>query len=138
MLIPMDQKATLHGYLQSQRDTVLWKLEGVRERDLRMPMTASGTNLLGLVKHLTGIEAEYFGGCLGRPWPRPMPWWDEEAEPNADMWATAEESPGDVIALYREVQAWADAAIADLQLDAVAEVPWWQPRERRCTACSST
>lgn len=129
MLIPMDQKATLHGYLQSQRDTVLWKLEGVRERDLRMPMTASGTNLLGLVKHLTGIEAEYFGGCLGRPWPRPMPWWDEEAEPNADMWATAEESPGDVIALYREVQAWADAAIADLQLDAIAEVPWWQPQE---------
>ena len=122
-------KATLCGYLQSQRDTVLWKLEGVSERDLRMPMTASGTNLLGLVKHLAGLEAEYFGGCLGRPWPDPMPWWDEAAEPNADMWATADESPGQIVELYRTAQTRADAAIAELPLDTVARVPWWDPQE---------
>ncbi|MEJ7707638.1 MAG: DUF664 domain-containing protein [Nocardioidaceae bacterium] len=86
-------KVTLCGYLQLLRDTVLWKLGGASERDLRMPMTASGTNLLSLVKHLAGIEAEYFGECLGHPWPDPMPWWNETAEPNADMWATADESP---------------------------------------------
>lgn len=106
----MDIKVTLCGYLQSQRDTVLWKLEGASERDLRMPMTASGTNLLGLVKHLAGIEAEYFGECLGQPWPDPMPWWNETAEPNADMWATADESPEQIIELYRRVQAGADVA----------------------------
>ena len=47
----------------------------------------------GIVKHLAGVEAEYFGGCIGRPWPEPMSFWDDDAEPKADMWATAEESP---------------------------------------------
>lgn len=125
----MDMKATLCSYLQAQRDTVLWKLEGVAERDLRMPMTTSGTNLLGLVKHLAGSEAEYFGDCLGRPWPDLMPWWNENAEPNADMWATADESPAQIIGLYRRVQAEADARIADLPLDAAAYVPWWDPQD---------
>lgn len=125
----MDMKGTLCGYLQSQRDTVLWKLEGASERDLRMPMTASGTNLLGLVKHLAGIEAEYFGDCLGRPWPEPMPWWSETAEPNADMWVTADEAPEQIVDLYRRVQARANATIADLPLDAAAHVPWWDPQD---------
>ena len=125
----MDQmKATLHGYLQGQRDTVLWKLEGLSEREQRLPMTASGTNLLGIVKHLAGIEAEYFGGCIGRPWPERMPFWDDDAEPNADMWATAEESPEAIADLYRRVCAHADAGIVELALDAPATVPWWDPQ----------
>ncbi len=92
-----------------------------------MPMTASGTHLLGLVKHLAGIEAEYFGECLGRPWPDPMPWWDEAAEPNADMWATADESPDEIIEMYKSVQAIADAHIAELPLETAAHVLWWTP-----------
>ena len=122
-------KATLCGYLQAQRDAVMWKLEGPSERQLRMPMTATGTNLLGLVKHLAGIEAEYFGECLGRPWPDPMPWWNETAEPNADMWATADESPEAIVDLYRRAQTWANDTIADLPLDAAAHVPWWKPED---------
>jgi uncharacterized damage-inducible protein DinB len=125
----MDMKVTLCRYLQALRDAVLWKLEGVSERDLRMPMTVSGTNLLGLVKHLAGTEAEYFGACLGRPWPDPMPWWHETAEPNADMWASADESPEQIIDLYRRVQARVDATIAELSLDAAAHVPWWNPQD---------
>jgi uncharacterized damage-inducible protein DinB len=122
-------KQTLCGYLTTQRDVVLWKLDGLSEKDLRMPMTASGTNLLGVVKHLAGIEAEYFGDCLGRPWPEPMPWWSDDAEPNADMWATADESPEHIVALYRRVIAWADTTIAGLPLDAPARVPWWEPND---------
>lgn len=123
----MDMKEILHLYLQRQRDAVLWKLEGLSERDQRMPMTPTGTNLLGLVKHLAGIEAEYFGTCVGRPWPDP--WWSETTEPNVDMWATADESPELIISRYRDVRAWADTSIADLPLDAVAHVPWWRPQE---------
>ena len=29
-----------------------------------------------------------------------MPWWNETAEPNADMWATADKSPEQIIELY--------------------------------------
>jgi uncharacterized damage-inducible protein DinB len=125
----MDMKATLHGYLDAQRETVLWKLDGLSERDQRMPLTGSGTNLLGLVKHLASVEAGYFGDCLGRPWPEPMPWWADDAEPNADMWATADESPEAVVDLYRRATAYADAAIAELPLDAPATVPWWEPKQ---------
>lgn len=124
----MDLKTTLCRYLSAQRDSVLWKVEGVAERDLRMPMTPSGTSMLGLVKHLAGVEAEYFGSCLGQPWPEPIPWWGDP-EPNADMWARADESPTWIVELYRRVVAAADANVAGLPLDAPAHVPWWDEPE---------
>jgi len=92
-------------------------------------MTPTGTNLLGLVKHLTGVEVGYFGETFGRPFGEPTPWWDDDAEPNADMWATAEESREDVVGLYRRAAAHADATITELRLDAAGRVPWW-PTER--------
>ena len=121
----MDAKATTWGYLRAQREAVLWKVDGLPERDQRMPLTPSGTNLLGVVKHLAGVEAEYFGVCLGEPWPEPMAFWEDDAEPNADMWATEDESPEMILGLYRRVTAWADERIDQLPLDARAQVPWW-------------
>ena len=122
----MDAKETVWDYLRLQREAVLWKVEGLPEKDQRMPLTPTGTNLLGVVKHLAGVEAEYFGGCLGRTWPEPFAFWADDAEPNADMWATAEESPSEILDLYRRVTAFADETIAPLPLDAPATVPWWR------------
>ena len=93
-------------------------------------MVPTGTNLLGLVKHVASVEAGYFGETFGRPFPEPLPWLEEGAEPNADMWATAEESREQIVGLYHRVSAHSDATIDALALDAVGEVPWW-PRERR-------
>jgi hypothetical protein len=122
-----DPKATLVRYLQQARDAVLWKLDGLGEYDIRRPMTPTGTNLLGLVKHLAGIESEYFGAVFGRPFPGTLPWdpADPDAEPNVDMWATAGESREYITGLYREAQAHADATISALSLDAAGHVPWW-------------
>ncbi|MGC5167268.1 DinB family protein [Luteimicrobium sp. DT211] len=119
------QKATLRHYLDRGRQALEWKLEGVSERDARRPMTPTGTNLLGLVKHVATMEAEYLGGCFGRRFPEPMPWIADDAEPNADMWATADESIEDVRTFYRRVQAHADATVEALPLDAPGRVPWW-------------
>lgn len=115
-------------YLDSQREAVLWKAEGVGERDLRYPRTASGTNLLGVVKHLATVEAGYFGECLGAPMPFEMPWY-ESFENDDDMWATASESPESILRLYRDVTELANTNIRRLGLDAVAQVPWWSPSE---------
>lgn len=123
-------KADLHRYLQVAREALLWKLEGTSEYDARRPLVPTGTNLLGLVKHLAGVEAGYFGSVFGRPFPEPLPWFDDDAEPNADMWATAEESRDDVIGLYRRVWSHADATITELDLDTIGTVPWW-PKDRR-------
>jgi uncharacterized damage-inducible protein DinB len=122
-------KAHLHRYLQSGRDAVLWKLDGLDEYDVRRPLTPTATNLLGLVKHLASVEAGYFGATFGRPFPEPLPWFEDDAEPNADMWATADESREWVVGLYRRVWAHADETIDVVALDGKGRVPWW-PDER--------
>ena len=125
-----DAKADLHRYLQAAREALVWKLDGLSEYDVRRPLTPTGTNLLGLVKHVASVEAGYLGGTFGRDFPEPLPWFDADAEPNADMWATREESREQVIGLYHRVWAHSDATIEALPLDAPGSVPWW-PEERR-------
>ncbi|MEU7901408.1 DinB family protein [Actinoplanes sp. NPDC049118] len=125
----IDQKADLHHYLRATREALLWKLDGLSEYDVRRPLVPTATNLLGVVKHVASIEAGYLGDTFGRPFPQPLPWLDDDAEPNADMWATADESRADVIDLYKRVWAHSDATIEALTLDTTGRVPWW-PEER--------
>jgi uncharacterized damage-inducible protein DinB len=120
-----DPKADLHRYLQTARDALLWKLEGLSEYDIRRPMTPTGTNLLGLVKHAAGIELGYFGATFGRPSDEPLRWFEDDAEPNPDMWATADESREQIVGLYHRAWAHSDTTINTLALDAIGHVPWW-------------
>ncbi|MFJ6940259.1 DinB family protein [Streptomyces sp. NPDC101132] len=120
-----DAKTDLHFYLRSARDALVWKLEGLTEYEVRRPMTPTGTNLLGLVKHAACVELGYLGDTFGRPSGESLPWTGEDAETNADMWATAAESREDVVGLYRRAWAHADATLEALPLDTVGRVPWW-------------
>jgi uncharacterized damage-inducible protein DinB len=120
-----DAKADLVHYLQAAREALLWKLDGPSEYDIRRPLTPTGTNLLGLVKHVASVELGYFGETFGRPSGEPQPWLEEGAEPNADMWATADESREQIVGLYHRAWAHSDATIGTLALDAVGHVPWW-------------
>jgi uncharacterized damage-inducible protein DinB len=120
-----DHKADLQRYLQAGREALLGKLDGLSEYDVRRPLTPTGTNLLGLVKHVATVELGYFCPVFGRPLPVPLPWDEPDAEPNADMWATPEESREDVVGLYRTAWEHADATITALELDAPGRVPWW-------------
>jgi hypothetical protein len=128
-----DPKAHLHHYLQVGRDALLWKLEGLGEYDIRRPLTPTGTNLLGLLKHLAYVEMGYFGPTFGRPVPEVDPWLTDDVEENADMWATADESRDDVLALYRRAWAVTDATVEELPLDAAGSVPWWDPEKQVVT-----
>ncbi|SEO04671.1 Protein of unknown function [Actinacidiphila rubida] len=119
-----DAKRDLRLYLQDARDVLVWKLEGLPEYAVRRPMTATGTNLLGLVKHMTGAEAAYFGETFGRPVAAPPLWIAGAAERNSDLWATADESREGIVGDYRRVCAHADETIESLALDAVGRVPW--------------
>ena len=127
-----DPKQTLRDYLQEARDALMWKLEGLGEYDVRRPLTPTGTNLLGLVKHLTGTELEYFGVLWDRPPAVPVPWADDETD-NVDMWATADEDRDELVASYRGACAHADETIAAHDLDDGAVVPWWRPETRNTT-----
>lgn len=123
-----DDKAVLVRYLQLAREALLWKLEGLSEYDIRRPMTRTGTNLLGVVKHVASVEAGYLGDCFGRPFPQTFPWFADDAAINADF--IAPEPREEIVGLYRRVWEHSDATVAALSLDARGEVPWW-PEERR-------
>jgi hypothetical protein len=128
----MDPKADFHHYLQEARDALLWKLDGLGEYDVRRPLVPTGTNLLGLVKHLAGIEFGYFGDTFGRAYDEAVPEFDPE-EPLADMWATADETREEISGLYRRAWAHSDATIEALPLDAIGHVPWWPAEQSEVT-----
>lgn len=118
-------KHDLHHYLRVGREAVLWKMAGLSEYDARRPLVPTGTNLLGLVKHLASVELGYFGDCFDRPHAEALPWFADDAAPNADMWATTDESREDIVALYDRAAAHSDATIGALDLDSPGRVPWW-------------
>lgn len=118
-------KEDLHSYLKGGRDALLWKLDGLSEYDARRPLTPTATNLLGLVKHAAAMEILYFGVVFGRPFAQELPYVGDGAETNADMWATADESREEIVALYRRASLHADTTIEALALDDVGRVPWW-------------
>jgi len=120
-----DQKQQLHDYLTEVREAVIWKADGLSEYDVRRPLTLTGTNLLGLIKHLSIVEAGYFGQTFDRPFVPHLPWWDEGAPEGVDMWATAAESRQEIVGTYQAAIAHADETIRSLELEAPGHVPWW-------------
>jgi hypothetical protein len=116
-----DEKALLHTHLENARDALIWKVEGLNEQDRRRPMTPTGTNLVGLVKHMTWIEGWYLCEFFDRERPR-LAWeWELDSQwgHHSHMYAKPEETTEELIAAYRATSAAADRAIEDLKLDAV-------------------
>lgn len=87
------------------------------------PLTATGTNLLGLVKHVALVEAGYFGEVFDRPFPEPLPKWQDSD--GSDLWVTEDETRDQIIGFYRRTWEHSDATINALPLDAPGHVPWW-------------
>jgi uncharacterized damage-inducible protein DinB len=108
------EKESLKAALDRHREAVLWKVEGLDDDELRRPMTPSGTNVLGLVKHLAAVEYGWFCEPFGRP-TEPLPF-DEDDE-DADLRVDPGETTADVLAFYERARAAADQVIADLDLD---------------------
>ena len=124
--MPANAKEVLKSYLQGARDALIWKLDGLSERDVRLPRTPTGLTLLGIVKHALNTEVVYFGPTFGREWQTPAELADLDAtNPQADWYATAEESAAGLIDLYRRVQRFADETIDALPLDAIGHVAHW-------------
>lgn len=129
-------KEALLLYLRAARDAVLWKTEGLSERDLRLPRTPTGTNLIGIVKHCLNIEAGYFGPTFGRAVPMAdelIPFSAYETDPQVDWYATETETCAGLIDLYRRVGEYVDATVEELPLDTLGRVPWWPPERGEVT-----
>lgn len=113
-----EEKTSLHVSLERHRQVVLWKLQGLDDAQLRKPMTPSGTNLLGLVKHLAALEYWWLVLPFGRE-SEPLPFDDDDE--NADLRIEAGESTADILAFYGRGCAAADAVIDDLDVEALGD-----------------
>jgi uncharacterized damage-inducible protein DinB len=125
-----DPKTALHHYLKATREDLIWKLDGLSEREARLPRTPTGNNLLGVLKHCLNVEAGYFGPTFGRQFPTPeelVPDEGYDEDPQADWYAREDETKDELIELYRRVAVFADQTIDQLSLDAPGRVPWWRP-----------
>jgi uncharacterized damage-inducible protein DinB len=123
-----EPKAVLQHYLQAGREALIWKLDGLTERDVRLPRTRTGNNLLGVLKHCLHVEAAYFGPTFGRVVPMRRELVPMEAyvtDPQADWYAREDETKDGLVDLCRRVSAFADETIDQLALDAPGRVPWW-------------
>jgi hypothetical protein len=119
-------KAHLHDHLRWVREALVWKLDGLSEYDIRRPMTSTGTNLLGLIKHNAISDFRYFGEVFERPFAERLPRWDDAAGLEHERWAGEHETRGEIVGLYHRVWAHMDATIDALAIDAPGYVPWWQ------------
>ena len=108
------EKESLHTSLDRHRDVVVWKLDGLDDAQLRRPMTPSGTNLLGLVKHLAAVEYGWFCQTFARE-TEPLPF--DEADENADLRVEPDETTDDIVAFYGRARAAADQVIAEVGLE---------------------
>ncbi|MGA0567815.1 DinB family protein [Rathayibacter sp. KR2-224] len=130
MSMPDDAKATLHTALRRLRATLLVKVDGLGEYDARRPMTPTGTNLLGLIKHTGSVQLGYFGEVFDRREDWVVPWLEDDADDDRDMWVPASETRAEILDFFDRSARHSDATIDELPLDAPGIVPWW-PEERR-------
>lgn len=127
-----DATTTLLRYLRTNRADLRGKVDGLTEYDARRPLTPTGTNLLGLVKHVASVQLEYFTAVFDRPSGVSAPWLSQDAANDADMWVTADETRASILEFHDASARISDETIEALPLDAPGRVPWW-PDDRAAT-----
>lgn len=131
-----DQKAIWQRYYKERREALISKVEDLSEYEARKPRTPTGTSLIGIIKHVLNVEAVYLGATFGRPFPHPDQLVADsayEADPQADWYATADETAAGIIDLYRRVIAHCGRTVELLELDTVGTSATGLARRSRCT-----
>jgi hypothetical protein len=131
--VKIDLKAELLETLRASRAVMLAKLDGLSEYDRRRPATPTGTNLLGLVKHLAGLECGYLGESFDRPPAERPSWFRDDPFSEIDMWATPDESSEYITDVYHRACAHSDATVAELDLDSPGHVAHWADGHQETT-----
>lgn len=116
--VPRDDAGELDttlAFLRFARSCVTKKLDGLDDEAVRRSPVVSGTNLLGLVQHLTDSERYWFGHTVaGDP---------AFADLDFSMEVPAPRSTAEVLEAYREACAASDAVVTRVGLEALTAVP---------------
>jgi hypothetical protein len=119
-----NETATLLGFLERQRATFAWKCGGLDVAGLRAALAPTSMTLGGMIKHLAHIEDEYFsqwlhGRDLGPPWDTVN--WD--ADRDWDWHSAAEDSPEQLLTLWRDAVARSRSRVAEALAEGGLEQP---------------
>jgi hypothetical protein len=113
-----DERTTLLGFLQKERDIVAWKLRGLDDAALRSVSTASGLTAHGVVRHLENVERSWIRHTFADEPGLSFDWTDED--PDAELRVPTDVTMASLLAAYAEESARCDAVVAASALDAVA------------------
>lgn len=106
------------AFLDFLRATLLWKIDGLSDDEVRRPMVPSGTSLLGILKHSTYVERWWFSRVFAGH-DVEMIWTD--TDPDADWRIEPTETTAEIIANYEAEIARSRAIIAGAAWDDVAK-----------------
>ncbi len=107
----VNEKETLGAFLRFHQDTLLTKVDGLGEGELRKAMVASGVSLAGLLKHATYVHARWFEMCFRNDTPNDLPW------PTDDWVADDAETIDVLVAKYKRHVDIARKIVEDSSLD---------------------
>jgi len=128
-----DEADTLRGFLDYQRATLAWKVEGLDATGLAATVGVSTMTLGGLVKHLSYVEDDWFSRVLHGHDPR-LPWSsvDWEADRDWEWHSAADDSPEQLLTQWRGAversRMLVDQALADGGLDRPSRIRWAEGR----------
>jgi len=109
----MDRTGTelelLQSFIDLNRRTVLWKLDGLTDQQARQRVVGSHTTLLGIVNHLAHVERYWVQGVIAGLAVE-LPWTSGDAD--ADWILADDETIGSVVAFFDEEIAVSDRIIA--------------------------
>ena len=94
-----DERRALSASLDSQRATLLKKLEGLDDEQLRRPMVPTGLTLLGIVKHLASVEHAWFQVRFARSAESYL--YSTPDDPDADFRIEENETTQEIVELYQ-------------------------------------
>ena len=129
-----DERAMLEGFVDWQRDTLLFKCAGLTGAQLAEQATPpSNLSLLGLVRHMADVERSWFrrrvaGESVGRVHGR-------EDQPDADFEEVDPDHAEDDFARFIEECDSARRAVAGMPLDSVFVNDRWGEMSLRWVYC---
>src|SRR6478736_5108847 len=120
-VLAVDERTILEGLLDWYRDGVVAKVRGLTDDEAKRRQVASNTTLIGLVKHLAGVEDAWFHDRFaGRPEPEVWAGVDFVADPDWDFTSAWDDTLTDTVALYEQACERSRDAAAGEPLDAIS------------------
>jgi Protein of unknown function (DUF664) len=126
------ERAALSGWLDYHRITLALKCEGLSGEQLaQRSIPPSELSLLGIVRHMTGVEWWWFAHVFAAdPQPSPLP--DDPDDPDADFHLLVPEEAGAALSAWaRQCEHSRTIAAAAASLDVLTRSTERRPRDLR-------